>query len=74
MEIRRIKARVDTERLPRGADPAMHAKLGRGALTDVEWAVQLLQLRHGYEVEGLRTTTDARRPGRGPNGRPDRRR
>ena len=55
MEIRRIKARVDTERLPRGADPAMHAKLGRGALTDVEWAVQLLQLRHGYEVEGLRT-------------------
>jgi glutamate-ammonia-ligase adenylyltransferase len=61
MEIRRIKARIDTERLPRGADPAMHAKLGRGALTDVEWAVQLLQLRHAYEVEGLRTprTLDA---------------
>ncbi|HEU0238157.1 MAG TPA: bifunctional [glutamine synthetase] adenylyltransferase/[glutamine synthetase]-adenylyl-L-tyrosine phosphorylase [Micromonosporaceae bacterium] len=57
MEIRRIKARVDTERLPRGADPAMHAKLGRGALTDVEWAVQLLQLRHGHRIEGLRTTS-----------------
>jgi glutamate-ammonia-ligase adenylyltransferase len=55
-EIRRIKARVDTERLPRGADPATHAKLGRGGLADVEWAVQLLQLRHGYHVEGLRTT------------------
>jgi glutamate-ammonia-ligase adenylyltransferase len=54
-EIRRIKARVDTERLPRGADPATHAKLGRGGLADVEWAVQLLQLRHGAVVAGLRT-------------------
>jgi glutamate-ammonia-ligase adenylyltransferase len=60
-EIRRIKARVDTERLPRGADPATHAKLGRGGLADVEWAVQLLQLRHAHEVPGLRTprTLDA---------------
>src|SRR4029079_1922449 len=56
VEIRRIKARVDTERLPRGADPATHAKLGRGGLADVEWAVQLLQLRHGYDVPALRTT------------------
>jgi glutamate-ammonia-ligase adenylyltransferase len=56
VEIRRIKARVDNERLPRGADSLMHTKLGRGAVGDVEWAVQLLQLRHGFEVEGLRTT------------------
>jgi len=56
VEIRRIKARVDTERLPRGADPATHAKLGRGGLADVEWAVQLLQLRHGHRVPALRTT------------------
>ncbi len=56
VEIRRIKARVDTERLPRGADPALHAKLGRGGLADVEWAVQLLQLRHTFEVPALRTT------------------
>ncbi len=55
-EIRRIKARVDSERLPRGADPALHAKLGRGGLADVEWTVQLLQLRYGHEVAGLRTT------------------
>jgi glutamate-ammonia-ligase adenylyltransferase len=55
-EIRRIKARVDTERLPRGADPATHAKLGRGGLADVEWAVQVLQLIHGHAVSGLRTT------------------
>jgi glutamate-ammonia-ligase adenylyltransferase len=55
-EIRRIKARVDNERMPRGADPAMHTKLGRGGLADVEWTVQLLQLRHGREVPALRTT------------------
>ncbi len=55
-EIRRIKARVDTERLPRGADPATHLKLGRGGLSDVEWTVQLLQLRHAATVPGLRTT------------------
>jgi glutamate-ammonia-ligase adenylyltransferase len=54
-EIRRIKARVDSERLPRGADPATHAKLGRGGLADVEWAVQLLQLRYGHRVPPLRT-------------------
>jgi glutamate-ammonia-ligase adenylyltransferase len=54
-EIRRIKARVDAERLPRGADPATHTKLGRGGLADVEWTVQLLQLMHGHEVAALRT-------------------
>ena len=46
VEVRRIKARVDDERLPRGADPATHLKLGRGGLADVEWTVQLLQMRH----------------------------
>ena len=55
-EIRRIKARVDAERLPRGADPSVHVKLGPGGLTDVEWTVQLLQLRHAGRVPGLRTT------------------
>jgi [glutamine synthetase] adenylyltransferase / [glutamine synthetase]-adenylyl-L-tyrosine phosphorylase len=56
VEIRRIKARVESERLPRGADPATHTKLGRGGLADVEWAVQVLQLRHAGETEALRTT------------------
>jgi glutamate-ammonia-ligase adenylyltransferase len=55
VEIRRIKARVEAERLPRGADPRTHTKLGRGGLADVEWTVQLLQLRHGSVVTGLRT-------------------
>ncbi|GAB3942046.1 hypothetical protein GCM10027614_28400 [Micromonospora vulcania] len=56
VEIRRIKARVETERLPRGADPATHTKLGRGGLADVEWAVQLVQLRHAGAVPALRGT------------------
>ncbi len=56
-EVRCIKARVDTERLPRGADPATHTKLGRGGLADIEWTVQLLQLRHAHAHLGLRTTS-----------------
>src|SRR5687768_2663657 len=56
-EIRRIKARVERERLPRGADPATHTKLGRGGLSDVEWTVQLLQLQHAAEQPALRTPT-----------------
>ncbi|MEV8564368.1 bifunctional [glutamine synthetase] adenylyltransferase/[glutamine synthetase]-adenylyl-L-tyrosine phosphorylase [Streptomyces sp. NPDC051322] len=55
-EIRRLKARMESERMPRGADPTLNAKLGRGGLSDVEWTVQLLQMQHGWEVPGLRTT------------------
>jgi glutamate-ammonia-ligase adenylyltransferase len=55
-EIRRLKARMESERLPRGADPKLHTKLGPGGLSDVEWTVQLFQLRHGWEQPGLRTT------------------
>jgi glutamate-ammonia-ligase adenylyltransferase len=56
IEIRRLKGRIDSERLPRGADPTTHTKLGRGGLADIEWTVQLLQLDHGHDVPGLRTT------------------
>lgn len=55
-EIRRLKARMENERLPRGADPTLHTKLGRGGLSDVEWVVQLLQLQHAHAVPELRTT------------------
>ncbi|GGK55742.1 bifunctional [glutamine synthetase] adenylyltransferase/[glutamine synthetase]-adenylyl-L-tyrosine phosphorylase [Streptomyces flaveus] len=55
-EIRRLKARMESERLPRAADPTLHTKLGRGGLSDVEWTVQLLQLQHGWAEPGLRTT------------------
>ncbi|WP_163506974.1 bifunctional [glutamine synthetase] adenylyltransferase/[glutamine synthetase]-adenylyl-L-tyrosine phosphorylase [Fodinicola acaciae] len=58
-EIRRLKARVDSERLPRGADPALHTKLGRGGLGDVEWTIQLVQMQHARQVPapGLRSTS-----------------
>jgi glutamate-ammonia-ligase adenylyltransferase len=56
-EVKRIKARVESERLPQGADPARHVKLGRGSLSDVEWLVQLLQLQHAAEIPALRTTS-----------------
>ena len=54
-EIRRIKARVEVERLPLGADPTRHLKLGRGSISDVEWLVQLLQLRYGFHKPNLKT-------------------
>jgi glutamate-ammonia-ligase adenylyltransferase len=56
-EIRRIKARMDAERLPRGADPNTHTKLGRGGLVDVEWTVQLLQLRFAHKIPALHNTS-----------------
>jgi glutamate-ammonia-ligase adenylyltransferase len=56
-EIKRIKARVENERLPQGVDPARHLKLGPGSLSDVEWLVQLLQLEHAHRVPALRTTS-----------------
>ncbi|MGO2746855.1 bifunctional [glutamine synthetase] adenylyltransferase/[glutamine synthetase]-adenylyl-L-tyrosine phosphorylase [Microbacterium sp.] len=56
-EIKRIKARIEGERLPKGADPHRHLKLGPGGLSDVEWLVQLIQLQHAHAVPGLRTTS-----------------
>lgn len=53
-QIRVLKARVEAERLERGVDPALHLKLGRGSLSDVEWVVQLIQLRHAHDHPGLR--------------------
>jgi glutamate-ammonia-ligase adenylyltransferase len=55
-QMRTLKARMEAERLPRGIDPRRHLKLGPGGLSDVEWTAQLLQLRHGHAVPGLRTT------------------
>jgi len=56
-EIKRIKARVESERLPQGVDPSRHLKLGPGSLSDVEWLVQLLQLQHAHDVPAMRTTS-----------------
>jgi glutamate-ammonia-ligase adenylyltransferase len=52
LAVRRLKARVERERVPSGEDPAFHLKLGPGSLSDVEWTAQLLQLRHGVRAEG----------------------
>lgn len=59
-QIQRLKARVEAERMPRGADPARQVKLGRGGLSDVEWLTQLIQLEHAHENPGLKTTSTLR--------------
>jgi [glutamine synthetase] adenylyltransferase / [glutamine synthetase]-adenylyl-L-tyrosine phosphorylase len=56
-EVRRMKARIERERIPPGEDPQFHLKLGRGSLSDVEFTAQLLQLEHGGELPALRTTS-----------------
>jgi glutamate-ammonia-ligase adenylyltransferase len=60
-EIRRMKARIERERIPPGEDPQFHLKLGRGSLSDVEFTVQLLQLLNGAEHPDVRVpaTIDA---------------
>ena len=58
-EIRRMKARVERERIPAREDPQFHLKLGRGSLSDVEWTVQLLQLRHGVPEPSTTRALDA---------------
>ncbi|WP_454084289.1 bifunctional [glutamine synthetase] adenylyltransferase/[glutamine synthetase]-adenylyl-L-tyrosine phosphorylase [Georgenia sp. Marseille-Q6866] len=54
-ELRRVKARVESERMPRGVPASRQLKLGRGGLSDVEWTAQLLQLQHAGRVPELRT-------------------
>ncbi|MDK6294923.1 bifunctional [glutamine synthetase] adenylyltransferase/[glutamine synthetase]-adenylyl-L-tyrosine phosphorylase [Gardnerella swidsinskii] len=53
-EIRKLKARMEAERLPRGVSRDRHLKLGRGSLSDVEWTVQLMQLQYASKHESLR--------------------
>ncbi len=69
-EIRRIKARVERERIPPSDDPKFHLKLGRGGLSDVEFTAQLLQLQHGVRetatiraLDRLRDASDPRAGG-----------
>jgi glutamate-ammonia-ligase adenylyltransferase len=57
-EIRRTKARVERERVPPSEDPEFHLKLGPGALADVEWTVQLLQLQHRVVTPGTLDALD----------------
>jgi len=52
--VRHLKARGERERIPSHEDARFHTKLGRGGMADVEWAVQLLQLRHGHRHPAVR--------------------
>src|SRR5262249_45524831 len=58
-EVRRMKARIERERIPAGEDPQFHLKLGRGSLSDVEFTAQLLQLQHGVRETGTIAALDA---------------
>ncbi|MBW3662450.1 MAG: bifunctional [glutamine synthetase] adenylyltransferase/[glutamine synthetase]-adenylyl-L-tyrosine phosphorylase [Actinobacteria bacterium] len=53
--IRKLKARIERERVPKRTDANRHLKLGPGGMTDVEWTVQLLQQRHGHHERVVRT-------------------
>ena len=55
-ELRLLKARIDSERLPRGVEPKRHLKLGPGGLLDVQWVAQLFQLQHAAQYPALRVT------------------
>src|SRR5439155_20028028 len=52
-DVRHMKARMERERIPAGEDRDFHLKLGRGSLTDVQFTVQLLQMRHRVPGAGL---------------------
>ena len=56
-EIRKLKSRMENERIPKGVPRERHLKLGPGGLSDVEWTVQLFQLQHAHEHQGLRSTS-----------------
>ncbi len=56
-EVIRLRGRMEAERIPTGVDHTLHLKLGPGGLADVEWAVQVLQLRHAHHLPALRTTS-----------------
>ncbi|WP_182353379.1 bifunctional [glutamine synthetase] adenylyltransferase/[glutamine synthetase]-adenylyl-L-tyrosine phosphorylase [Flaviflexus huanghaiensis] len=56
-DVRRMKARVESERAPRGTSKTRHIKLGPGGIADVEWLVQYRQLEHAGSYPSLRTTS-----------------
>ncbi len=56
-EIRRLKSRIEAERLPRGQDPMRNVKLGPGGLSDVEWLAQTIQMQFAHEYPNLQTSS-----------------
>jgi [glutamine synthetase] adenylyltransferase / [glutamine synthetase]-adenylyl-L-tyrosine phosphorylase len=53
-EIRHLKARIEKERLGPREDPRTQMKVGTGGLIDVQFTIQLLQLRFGHRDPRLR--------------------
>jgi glutamate-ammonia-ligase adenylyltransferase len=51
-EIARMRTRIERER--GGPEGQVNVKTGRGGLVDVEFLVQMLQLRHGHAHPGIR--------------------
>ena len=54
-EMRRMKARIERERVKGRQDPRYQVKLGVGGLADVEFTVQMLQMNHARSHPELRT-------------------
>jgi glutamate-ammonia-ligase adenylyltransferase len=53
-EIRRMRVRMEEERVRPADARRFHFKLGHGGLADVQFAVELSQLRHGREHPSVR--------------------
>jgi glutamate-ammonia-ligase adenylyltransferase len=54
-EIRRMRVRMEEERVRPPDARRFHFKLGRGGLADVQFAVELSQLRHGFDRPAIRS-------------------
>jgi [glutamine synthetase] adenylyltransferase / [glutamine synthetase]-adenylyl-L-tyrosine phosphorylase len=54
--IRRMRVRMEEERVRPAEARRFHFKLGYGSLADVQWAVELSLMRHGNSNPELRTT------------------
>jgi glutamate-ammonia-ligase adenylyltransferase len=55
VEIRRMRERIERERVKPPEAARFHVKLGRGSLADVQFAVELSLMRHGGVDETVRT-------------------
>jgi [glutamine synthetase] adenylyltransferase / [glutamine synthetase]-adenylyl-L-tyrosine phosphorylase len=59
-EIRRMRERIERERVRPAEATKFHFKLGYGSLADVQFTVEMLLLRHGGPDPGVRTTSTLR--------------
>jgi len=55
-QVRRMRVRMEEERIRPKDDRRFHFKLGYGSLADVQWAVELSLMRHGFAHPDVRRT------------------